>query len=1055
MRVIGEIPKDYDAKSFEKEVFEFWEREKIPEKVRSMGSEKFYFLDGPPYVTNPIHVGTAWNKTLKDAYIRYFRMRGYRVRDQPGFDMHGLPIEVMVEKRLGIKTKKEIEALGIENFVNACKSFALENLKVATSQFQNLGVWMDWERPYMTLDNSYIESVWWLIKRANEKGLLEKGNKIVHWCPRCETVLAGYEATDEYREVEDDSIYVKFRLEGKEKDYIVIWTTTPWTLPANVAVMVNPDFMYAKVKVGDETYIVAEDRVGAVFGKEKYEVVERIPGSKLSGLRYVPPLLDEVPKQRELAPAHFVVLSDLYVSLEEGTGCVHTAPGHGEEDHEVGEIYGLPDFCPVDERGRFTADGGKYAGKEVRESNREIIEDLKKKGLLLKMEKTRHRYPHCWRCKTPLILRLATQWFIKVTEIKELMLEENERVDWVPEWAGKARFGNWIKNAKDWVISRQRYWGVPLPIWVCNNCGRIDVVGSFSELREKATGEIGEMDLHRPWVDYVKIRCTCGQVMERVSDVADVWMDSGSASFASLHYPSEQREWETWWPVDMILEGHDQTRGWFYTLMVCGIIAFDKAPYRRVLMHGFTIDQEGRAMHKSLGNVVYPEEVIDRYGRDILRWYELGCTTWEDLKFTWKNVEETSRFMGILWSTYYFASLYMSLDKFSPGKYSIDKVSDWLKVEDRWILSRLERLKCTVTESMNGLRVFEAVRELECFMKEELSRWYIKLIRKRTWTETEDPEKVAAYVTLYEVLFDYLKMIAPIAPFVAEKIYQGMFRIGPEMPSSVHMLSWPSSVEGRRDVGLEEDMQIVKEIIEASYSARQAARIKTRQPLRRLRVVSKEDSVMRAISRLKRIVLDQANVKDVEVISPEEEEKMKEVKLVANPSVIGPIFRGKTKAVADAISGMDGKEVLRSLREGKTVTFEVEGESFELKKDYVIVQESVSENYKGAGCRYGMVYIDTTKDKELISEGLMRDVIRRIQEMRKRASLKVDAYIKVWIGVSSEEVKGLLTERMTEISSEVRAREMHIGTGCVQNGKYKEEWQIDGEEYFIGIEEAR
>lgn len=1053
MSVIGEIPKDYDAKGFEKEIFEFWEKEKIPEKARLKGNQKFYFLDGPPYVTNPIHVGTAWNKSLKDAYIRYFKMRGYQVRDQPGFDMHGLPIEVMVEKKLGIKTKKEIEALGIENFVNACKKFALENLKVATSQFQNLGVWMDWDRPYRTLDNSYIESVWWLIKRADERGLLEKGNKIVHWCPRCETVLAGYEATDEYREVEDDSIYVKFRLEGKEKDYIVIWTTTPWTLPANVAVMVNPDFMYAKVKVGDETYIVAEERVGAVFMDEKYEVVERIPGSKLSGLRYVPPLLEEVPKQRELSPAHFVVLSDLYVTLEEGTGCVHTAPGHGEEDHEVGEVYGLPDFCPVDERGRFTADGGKYAGKEVREANKEIIEDLKRKGLLLKMEKTRHRYPHCWRCKTPLILRIASQWFIKVTEIKERMLEENEKVEWVPEWAGKARFGNWIKNAKDWVISRQRYWGVPLPIWVCGKCGKHDVIGSFSELKEKAIDKIGEIDLHRPWVDYIKIRCTCGHEMERVNDVADVWMDSGSASFASLHYPSEPKEWEKWWPVDMILEGHDQTRGWFYTLMVCGIIAFDSVPYRRVLMHGFTIDQDGRAMHKSLGNVVYPEEVIEKYGRDTLRWYELGCTTWEDLKFTWKSVEETSRFMGILWSTFYFASLYMSLDKFSPEEYSLSKVSGWLKDEDRWILSRLEHLIKNVTESMNGLRVFEAVRELEYFMKEELSRWYIKLIRKRTWTETEDPDKIAAYATLYEVLFNYLKMVAPIAPFVSEKIYQGMFRTRSEMPISVHMLEWPSFDDKWLAPELEEEMQIVKEIIEASYSARQSARIKTRQPLRRLMVVSKDESVIRAISRLKRIVLDQANVKEVEVLSPDEEEKMKEIKLVANPSIIGPIFRGKTKTVAEIIGRMDGREVLRNLREGKAVIFEVDGEKFELKKEYVTIQESVPENYKGAGCRFGTVYIDTTKDKDLMAEGLMRDVIRRIQEMRKRAALKVDAYIKVWVGVPSEEVKGLIMDKIKEISTEVRAKEMYVSIGSIERGAYKDEWQIDGEEFFIGIEE--
>ncbi len=707
----------------------------------------------------------------------------------------------------------------------------------------------------------------------------------------------------------------------------------------------------------------------------------------------------------------------------------------------------------MDERGKFTEDGGKYAGRDVRESNKEIIEDLRKKGLLLKVETTRHRYPHCWRCKTPLILRLATQWFIKVTEIKERMLEENEKVEWVPEWAGKSRFGNWIKNAKDWVISRQRYWGVPLPIWVCWKCGNHDVIGSLSELRSRATQIIGEIDLHRPWVDYVKIKCKCGHEMERVSDVADVWMDSGSASFASLHYPSNVEEWGRWWPVDMILEGHDQTRGWFYTLMVCGIIAFDSAPYRRVLMHGFTIDQDGRAMHKSLGNVVYPEEVIEKYSRDTLRWYELGCTTWEDLKFTWKTVEETSRFIGILWSTYYFASLYMSLDKFSPDRHTLSEASGMLKEEDRWVLSRLERLIGVVTDAMSGLRVFEAVRELEYFMKEELSRWYIKLIRKRTWTETEDPEKIAAYVTLYEVLFNYLKMIAPIIPFVSEKIYQGMFKGGSGAPLSVHMLGWPVVEKRWRDEELEEDMQIIKEIIEASYSARQSAKIKTRQPLMRLRLVSDEDRVIRAVSRLRRIVLEQANVKEVEVISPEEEEKMKEIRLLANPAVIGPVFRGKSKIVSELISSMNGRDVLRSMRDGRPVFFEVDGEKFELKKEYIIVQESVPDNYKGAACRFGTVYIDTTKDKDLIAQGLMRDIIRRVQEMRKIAALRVDAYINVWIGVPSEEIRGLVSSKMREISTEVRAKGLDVRVGEIPKVAFREAWEIDGEGFVIGIEE--
>jgi isoleucyl-tRNA synthetase len=1058
MPFVGEMSKDYNSKAIEEEAFKFWEDEKILEKVRARGGErKFYFLDGPPYVTNPIHVGTAWNKTLKDAYIRYFRMSGYDVRDQPGFDMHGLPIEVMVEKQLGIKSKKEIETLGIGKFIAACKSFALDNLKIATDQFKNLGVWMEWEAPYRTLDNYYIESVWWLIKRANEGNLLSEGKKIVHWCPRCETVLAGYEATDEYRELEEESIYVKFRVEGKENEYIMIWTTTPWTLPANVAVMVHPDFTYAKVKVGKEKYIVAEGRIEQVFKDlgTAFEVVETFLGTDLKGLRYIPPLLEEVPKQKELKPAHMIVLSDQYVSLEEGTGCVHTAPGHGEEDHEVGEIYGLPDFCPVDERGRFTDDGGKYAGKDVREANKAITQDLKRKDLLFKTETTKHRYPHCWRCKTPLILRTASQWFLKVTELKELLLEENERVGWVPDWAGRARFGNWIKNAKDWVISRQRYWGIPLPIWVCEKCGRHEVIGSVSELKEKSVAVLKKLELHRPWVDHVKIKCGCGGIMNRVNDVADVWMDSGSASFATLHYPSDDKAYRYWWPVDMILEGQDQTRGWFYTLMVCGVIAFGSAPYRRVLMHGFSLDQEGRAMHKSLGNVVYPEEVIERFGRDTLRWYELGCTTWEDLKFAWKAVEETARFVGILWSTYYFASLYMNLDRFSPEKYQLEDLTEALRPEDRWILSRFEGLVQRVTEEMDGLKVFEGVRELEDFMKEEMSRWYVRLIRKRTWTEAEDPDKMAVYATLYHTLLNYLKMAAPIIPFATEKIYAYMFRGLPGMPESVHMLSWPK-VKGRwRNEEIEGHMAIVKELIEVSYSARQSARIKIRQPLLRMRVVSDEERVKQAISSLRGVVLEQTNVKEVEVITTEEEKDMRGVLLSANLSVLGPIFRSKSGKLAELIATLDGKSLLKSFKEGRTFTLEFEGERIELKREYVTVQEKLPENFKGIQSRYGMVYVDTTKNRELISEGLMRDMIRRVQEMRKRADLKVDAYIKVAISAPTDESKELLIGRSRDIAAEVRAKEITITKEKEITLAHKEEWDVEGEKFVIGIEELR
>lgn len=1056
MSRIGRMPKDYDSKTVEEGVFAYWRERGIEKKVRDAGEGKFYFLDGPPYVTNPIHVGTAWNKILKDAYIRFYRMNGFRVRDQPGFDMHGLPIEVMVEKKIGIKSKKEIEALGIENFIRTCKAFALENLQIATKQFKNLGVWMDWDAPYKTLDDHYIESVWAMLKRADEKRLLEKGKKVVHWCPRCETVLAGYEATDEYMELEEESIYVKFKVERKEDEYILIWTTTPWTLPANVAVMVHPDYTYARVRSGGETYILAEDRLEHVFsdtGKE-YEVIERFPGSYLRGLGYRAPLLEEVPKQAKLSPAHFVVLSDQYVTLEEGTGCVHTAPGHGEEDHAVGEQYGLPDFCPVDDRGRFTEEAGKYVGKSVRETNEEIIMDLKSKGLLFKTERTRHRYPHCWRCKTPLILRTASQWFIRVTDLKERLLEENDKVDWIPNWAGNARFGNWIKNAKDWVISRQRYWGIPLPIWVCDSCGRHRVVGSLEELRDSTSSEFGELELHRPWVDRIKLRCDCGAEMHRIPDVADVWMDSGSASFASLGYPRQQENFERWWPADLILEGQDQTRGWFYTLMICSVVLFDKAPYRRVLMHGFTTAQDGRAMHKSLGNVVFPEEVIEKFGRDALRWYELGCTTWEDLRFTWKAIEEASRFLNILWSTYYFASLYMNLDNFDPGKHTIVEAERDLRLEDRWIISKLEGLVRRVTEAMDGCRVFEAVKELEGFMRDDLSRWYIKLIRRRTWSEEEGPDKMAAYATLSHILLNYLKLIAPIVPFISEEIYRKAFSGLDGMPESVHMLRWPYPSEGRIDPALEEEMKIAKEIIEASFSARQSARIKTRMPLLSMKVVTESEAVKRAVETMRGVIMDQANVKGVEVITPEEGWRMKEVDLIPNRSILGPVFREKSGLVAHAISKINGKEAIGAFERGETLVLEVDGAGkVEIKKDYVTFQEKLPENYRSEKCRYGEVFIDTTQSEDLLTEGLARDVVRRIQEMRKRADLNVDDYIKAFVKVPSDDARKVLEKKAAEIASEVRAKELTISLGDPDFGA-PEAWEIDGEKYTISIQKV-
>ncbi len=989
---IGLLPKRFDPRSYEEALLKWWEEDGIYREAKEAGrgGPKFYFLDGPPYVTNPIHVGTAWNKLIKDVFLRYHRMKGYDVRDQPGFDMHGLPIEVMVERRLGLGSKREIEEkLGVAHFVNECRAYALENLEVLTKQFKNLAVWMDWEKPYRTIDNDYIEAVWLVVKRAHERGLLWRGVKVVHWCPRCGTVLAGYEVTEEYREVKSPSIYVKFPLEGRDKEYILIWTTTPWTLPANVAVMVHPDYTYVRVKAGDEIYILAEARCEEVFKEAglSYEILESFPGSDLEGLRYHPPLAEEVPKQLEVSPAHMVVLSAEYVTLTEGTGCVHSAPGHGEEDFEVGLSYGLPILSPVDERGVYTAEAGKYAGKFVFDADEEIIKDLEAKGLLLAKGTIAHRYPHCWRCKSPLILKAATQWFIKVTAIRDRLLEENDRVRWAPEWAGQMRFRKWLEEAKDWVISRQRYWGVPLPVWVCERCSSFKVIGSLKELKEEAASPLPDpLDLHRPWIDEVLLRCSCGGLMRRVPDVLDVWMDSGAASWACLKYPSRDDELGKWWPADLVLEGHDQTRGWFYTLLVTSMVVFDKAPYRNVLVHGFSLDEQGRAMHKSLGNIVYPEEVIGKYGRDALRWYELSCTTWEDLHFSWRGVEEAYRDLNVLWNTFYFASLYMNLDRFNPLSLG-EEVREWLAPEDKWLLSRTQRLIKQVSSSLDGLTIHEALRALSSFILDDVSRWYIRLIRRRTWIDKSDPAKLAAYYALYQALYAFLRMAAAFIPLLAEHIYQHMFRpLSSSMPKSIHLCRWPEPDESLIDEDLEALMDIARNIVEASLSARQAAGLKLRKPLGKALIMSEETKVKDCIERLRHLLLDQMNIKDLEFLTPGEEVRLKE-------GLVKAKFRG------------------------------------------------------------GILYLDVEVTEELAAESLAREVVRRLQEMRKNLDLPVEAYVDAFINVPSDASLSRLKRMEDYIRQEVRVRQLSLrtGVGTVEKGFYVKRWTIDGESYEMGI----
>ncbi len=1018
------IPSKYSPKTVESEIFKFWHDHEIYQKIKNKKGKKFYFVDGPPYTTGRIHLGTAWNKVIKDSILRYRRMAGYAPTDTPGWDMHGLPIEVKVEQELGFKNKRDIENYGIFDFVKRCMEYALKNKDAMTEQFKMLGVWMDWDNPYMTIKAEYINAAWFAIKRAHEQGLLERKKMVVNWCPRCETALADAEV--EYWDEEDPSIYVKFPVKGQDRTYIVIWTTTPWTLPANQAVAVHPSLEYAKIKAvknGEVEYLIlAKELADNVLSKAEYdswEVVETYLGEDLVGLEYEHPLVEEVPIQKNWV--HKVYIAEFVTA--ENTGCVHVAPGHGLEDYELGIKHDLPIFNPVDDRGVYTQEAGKYAGMNVWEANDVIIDDLYAKGLLLVEEKIVHRYGHCWRCKSPIIYRATEQWFLKVSELKDLMLQEIDKVRWVPEWAGSARFKDWVSNAKDWCISRQRYWGIPLPIWICEKCGEMKVVGSIDEVPWE-----NDLDLHRPKIDEVTFECKCGGTMKRVPDVFDVWFDSGVASWGSIGYPHKKDDFERLWPADFITEGHDQTRGWFYSQLGASAICFGKAPYKTVLMHGFTLDESGRKMSKSLGNVVEPEEVVEQIGVDGFRLYVLSSAPWEDLRFSWDEARNVNRLMNIVWNAIRFAYTYMSLDKFRADEdYNFE-----FKIEDEWILSRLESFNEEAKNAMENYHLHRVVRAFFDFFVEDFSRWYIQLIRSRVWEEKDSPSKLAAYATMFKVIDKSMRIIAPIAPFISEWIYQNVikeFRNGSE---SIFMETYPEPEKEYINKELENSMKIAREIVEAASNARNKARRKLRWPLRELIVETKDEKVVKAVETLGEIIRSQSNVKNIKVV--EEFEKEKVVK--PNFKVLGPILKDKVRDFAEYVSKL--KEIPEMI--------EFAGEKLR-SSEALIVEYKLPEGYEYAEFSSGIVYIYKELDEELMKEAYARELIRRIQEMRKELNLDVEEFINTYVDMDKSLVEGW----EEYIMNETRSKNLVFG----EAKGYVKEWDIEGKKVRIGIERLK
>jgi isoleucyl-tRNA synthetase len=1038
-----DVSDQYTPEDVESEVNAYWEETDAYEAAREAHADDppFFFVDGPPYTSGQMHLGTAWNKTLKDAIIRYKRMTGHRVTDRPGYDMHGLPIEVKVEEELGFDSKKDIEEYGMEPFIEECKSFAQRNREKMDDDFQSIGVWMDWDDPYTTISPEYMEATWWAFQRVHENGLVEQGKRSINQCPRCETAIADNEV--EYHEIESPSIYVKFPLRERE-GHLVIWTTTPWTIPANTFVAVDGEMTYQRVRAtrdGHEDVLwIAEPVVEEVLKKgryQDYEVEDEATGEEMVGWEYDHPLVEEVPDHVDSEGTQQVYTAE-YVEADR-TGLVHSAPGHGQEDFERGSELGLEIFCPVSSNGEFAEAAGEYAGTFVRDANDDIIDDLEEHGLLLSHDTHEHRYGQCWRCDTDIIFLATDQWFITVTDVKDELLDNIEDSEWHPQWARDNRFRNFVEDAPDWNVSRQRYWGIPLPIWVpADESGPfgeedIVVVGTREELAERVDQDVDpdEIDLHRPSVDGLTIT-EDGTTYERVPDVFDVWIDSSVATWGTLDYPGEEAAFEELWPADLIVEAHDQTRGWFWSQLGMGTAALGEIPYEEVLMHGFANDKHGRKMSKSLGNIVTPEEAIDRAGRDPLRTYLLSHDQQGvDLSFEWDGLADIESTLNIFWNVFRFPLPYMELDGYDPAEADLDDGE--LTVVDEWALSRLQTVEAEMAEAWADYEIDEALNALLEYVTEDVSRFYVKAIRERMWEEEDSASKRGAYATLSTILTESIRLIAPFAPYLAEQMYQHL----DGSATTVHELSYPEADDSLRDPELEANMTVLRSVEEAAANARQQGGRKLRWPVPRVVVESQDEDVTEAVESLSALLTERVNAREVQVVS-----EFDELVSRAEPkmSVIGPEFGGDAQKIMEAVEGKRREEI-----EGGV---DVDGDVIELGDEMVEYRAEPPENVSAADFEGGTVYVDTSLTDEIESEGYARDIVRRVQEMRKQLDLDVEESIRTSLSVDDERVRAFVDEHREFIAEETRTSEF------AEDGEFDlvEEWDVEGVAVTIGIE---
>ena len=1045
------VSTDMNFVDREKETEKFWEDNHIFEKSMEdrEGCPQYMFYDGPPTANGKPHIGHVLTRVIKDMIPRYRTMKGYEVPRKAGWDTHGLPVELEVEKALGLDGKDQIEKYGVEPFIKKCKE-SVWKYKGMWEDFSNtVGFWADMDDPYVTYHNTFIESEWWALKKIWDKGLLYKGFKIVPYCPRCGTPLSAQEVAQGYKDVKERSAIVRFKVKDEDA-YILAWTTTPWTLPSNIALCVNPEEDYAKVKAADGyTYYMAVALLDTVLGKlgdeengvKAYEVLETYKGQDLEYKEYEPLYqcaYDCAAKQNKKA---FYVTCDTYVTLTDGTGVVHIAPAFGEDDAKVGRKYDMPFVQLVDEKGEM----GKttpFAGLFVKKADPEVLKDLDGRGLLFDAPKFEHSYPHCWRCDTPLIYYARESWFIKMTAVKDDLIANNNTINWIPESIGKGRFGDWLENVQDWGISRNRYWGTPLNIWECE-CGCQHSIGSIEELKSMSDNCPDEIELHRPYIDNVTIKCPkCGKEMHRVPEVIDCWFDSGSMPFAQYHYPFENQElFEKHFPADFISEAVDQTRGWFYSLLAISTLIFNKAPYKNVIVLGHVQDENGQKMSKSKGNAVDPFDALEKYGADAIRWYfYINSAPWLPNRFHGQAVTEGQRkFRGTLWNTYAFFVLYANIDEFDATEYTLEY--EKLSVMDKWLLSKLNSAIKAVDEDLANYKIPEAAKALQSFV-DDMSNWYVRRSRERFWAKGMEQDKINAYMTLYTALVEICKTAAPMIPFMTEDIYQNLVRsIDANAPESIHLCDFPKVNEAHIDKELEENMDRVLKLVVMGRACRNTANIKNRQPIGQMYV--KADFELSEF--FDAIVADELNVKNVTFT--QEVRDFTSYSFKPQLKTVGPKYGKLLGGIKNVLSGLDGNAAMDELNANGCLRFEVNGEEVVLNREDLLIDTAQMEGYVSEDDNGITVVLDTNLSEELLEEGFVREIISKVQTMRKEADFEVmDKIVITYEG--SEKAETVFAKNADEIGAETLALEVKKATPA----GYVKEWKINGEAVTLGVE---